>query len=128
MIIPPDWKNNLIDAYIETKTYQYGGHHDRIIITLKGRYVVKKWFGTDEIGEKELYHTEVYTKKDILADVLQETAEWKRVDVLLKALMEMRNEKITGNWRKRATDALVSSNMTEKDKFISDWLEEFKNK
>ncbi len=127
MRIPPDWKNNLIDAYIQTKSYDYGSKHDRIIITLKGRYVVKKWFGVDEIGEKDLYCTELYTTKNIPEDELKEKAEWERVEVLLKALTETREEKVTENWRKRATDALVSSNMTEKDKFISDWLEEFKN-
>ncbi len=126
MKIPPDWKDNLIDAYIDYGCYNYSDQNDRVVITLKARYIVKKFFGTDGICEKDLYETQDYVKKGCTLKELKGTEGWRRVEVLLKALLDENNKKNPENWRKRATDALVSSSMTEKDLFISDWLEEFK--
>ena len=123
--IPDDWLDKTIDCHISW--WQEGR---KFTVRLHRRYIKPKFFKPDSIEIETLYSEEgdIGAKIGAQKDA-EKTNMYGRVKALKEALDEKLNKvkKIDNDWRKRATDALVSSNMTEKDKFISDWLEEFKN-
>ena len=130
MNIPKSWFKDAIEVHIVTnvkhKGFDWRGHpKNQYTFQLKKKYL-KKICGM-EFGIKE----KVLAEESVGVVGFERPEEWMTSQPGYKRLLKYKeaiDKKLNGgsiDLRARALDALASNSSFEKDKFISDWLEQY---
>lgn len=124
MNIPPSWLKNLIETYVLVNVKSVGAG-TKYVFQLRRKYI-KNICGF-EIGARD----EVLMEEELGAIGGARSNSWVIEQAGYKRMWNYKKEidkalkGDTVDLRARALDALASNSSFEKDKFISDWLEQY---
>ena len=122
--IPDNWLKNTTDVWLDGNCHREFSHYPwKFEITLKRRFIKKSLFGNETIKTQVLIEEEWESHIKPEGN-WAEIPEYKRLMVIRDQILAELKGNTSADLRKQAMDALVSSDPAEKDKFISDWLEQ----